>query len=166
MFSPAAEAAIPAAPINTLLTFVRAIGVEVREASLAGTATFLPGLLIDAGQLVIDRSRLLHPGDILHEAGHIAVTPAADRPRLGGNITAGHPEKEGEELAVLAWSFAASQALQLPPEVVFHPDGYKGQSAWLIENYERGHYLGLPLLAWMGLTTADSFPRMTRWLRT
>ncbi|TGE25563.1 hypothetical protein E5K00_10355 [Hymenobacter aquaticus] len=165
MLSPFTPPAALATQIDPLLTFVRAIGLEVREASLEGQKTFLPGLLIDRGALVVDRQRLLYPGDILHEAGHIAVTPAAERPRLLDNVTENHPEKEGDEMAVLCWSYAASRALDLPPEVVFHPHGYKNESQWLIDNFQSGQNIGLPLLVWMGLTTTDAFPRMTRWLR-
>lgn len=165
MFRFFAKSSVADFRIDPLLAFVREIGLEVREASLKGQTTFLPGLLIDRGVLVVDRKRLLYPGDILHEAGHIAVTKAAGRHLLSANITANQPEKEGEELAVLAWSYAACMALQLPPEVVFHPAGYKDQSEWLIDNFQSGKNIGLPLLAWMGLTTHDAFPRMTRWLR-
>jgi hypothetical protein len=154
----------PAAQVDPLLAFVRSIGLVVREARLPRT-TFLPGLLIEAGELVVDRRRLHYPGDILHEAGHLAVTPAAERPTLGGNIIEQHPEREGDEMAVLAWSYAASQALGLPIEVVFHPAGYKGESDWLIQNMQSPQPIGLPLLVWMGLTTAADFPRMTQWLR-
>ncbi|MCB2377591.1 hypothetical protein LGH70_08355 [Hymenobacter sp. BT635] len=159
--------ATPAATdqIDPLVAFVRSIGLEVKEASLQGQATFLPGLLIDQGTLLLDRESLLYPGDILHEAGHIALTPAAERHLLSANITENHPEKEGEELGVLAWTYAASRALGLPPEVVFHPAGYLDQSAWLIETFQSGRNIGLPLLVWMQLTTTDTFPRMARWLR-
>lgn len=144
--------------------FLADIGLETQEARLRGTC-FLPGLRIADGRLLIDPARLQHPGDVLHEAGHLAVTPAAARAGLHGNVAEHHPENEGDELAVMLWSYAAYQALALPPEVVFHPAGYHGQSAWLLANYRRGHFVGLPLLVWMGLTTTDTFPRMTRWLR-
>ncbi|TGE29899.1 hypothetical protein [Hymenobacter metallicola] len=157
--------AAPNPQIDPLLAFVRDIGLEVREEELTGRATFLPGLLIDRGVLVVDRLLLLYPGDILHEAGHIAVTPAAERHLLQANVTENTPEKEGDELAVLGWSYAASLALGLPPEVVFHPAGYRNQSDWLIENFRSGQNIGLPLLVWMGLTTTAGFPRMERWLR-
>ncbi|QNH63459.1 hypothetical protein [Hymenobacter sediminicola] len=163
LFSSKPKAA-PAAQIDPLLAFVREIGLEVREATLK-QPTFLPGLLLERGALVVDRRRLLYPGDILHEAGHLAVTTAAERPAVGGNVTEHHPEKEGEEMAVLAWSYAAALALDLPAAVVFHPDGYKGQSEWLISSFTGGQYIGLPLLVWMGLTTTGGFPRMERWLR-
>ena len=80
----------------------------------------------------------------------------------------------GDELAALAWSWAALTHLDLAPEVVFHPDGYKGESAWLIGIYTNGNDIGVPLLQWMGMTVErhkaeeaeiSPFPAMTRWLR-
>ncbi|MCA8829296.1 hypothetical protein [Hymenobacter pini] len=161
---PTRPAADLTAEVDLLLSFVREIGLEVRETSIQ-QPTFLPGILLEHGCLLIDRSKLLYPGDILHEAGHLAVTTAAERPCTGGNITEHHPEKEGDELAVLAWTYAACCHLGLPAAVVFHPDGYKGQAEWLVQQYESGGYLGLPLLVWMGLTTTAEFPRMHSWLR-
>jgi hypothetical protein len=154
----------PAALVDTLLAFGRKIGLEVHE-TVVEQPTFLPGLLLERGRLLVDRTRLLYPGDLLHEAGHLAVTPAAERAGTGGNITEHHPEKEGDELAVLAWTYAACHHLGLPATVVFHPAGYKGQAKWLVEHYESGGSLGLPLLVWMGLTTTADFPVMHRWLR-
>jgi hypothetical protein len=163
--SPAGQPTLaPLLYLDQILEFLAGIGLPVREISFDKIG-FLPGLLIENGELLLDRSRLLYPGDVLHEAGHIAVTVAAERSLLGANVTENHPEKEGEELAVLLWTYAACQVLAIPPAVVFHPAGYKGQSEWLIENFEAGRYIGLPLLVWMGLTTSEGFPQMTRWLR-
>ncbi|RYU76103.1 hypothetical protein EWM57_19080 [Hymenobacter persicinus] len=159
-----AALATPAALTDYLLHFVREIGIPVREEPIP-SPSFLPGLLIDAGQLVVDRDQLLYPGDILHEAGHIAVTTAAERHLVGGNVTEHNPEKEGEEMAVHVWCYAACVHLGLPAAVVFHPDGYKGASDWFIDTFGQGQYVGLPLLVWMGLTTNDTYPRMTGWLR-
>jgi hypothetical protein len=154
----------PANYLDRMLEFLITIGLPVRETSFDKPG-FLPGLLIEKGELLLDRASLLYPGDVLHEAGHIAVTVAAERPLLGANVTENHPEKEGEELAVLLWTYAACRHLDIPPVVVFHPEGYKGQSEWLLNMFASGQYLGLPLLVWMGLTTTAGFPAMTRWLR-
>ena len=35
--------------------------------------------IFEQGSIVIDKDALLYPGDILHEAGHIAVVPADRR---------------------------------------------------------------------------------------
>ncbi|OON68016.1 hypothetical protein [Hymenobacter sp. CRA2] len=160
------SAAVDTALVDQLIAFVRGTGLEVREAPTPAD-TFLPGLLIEQGQLVVDRRRLRYPGDILHEAGHLAVVPAAERAGLGSNIAHYRTESEaqGDEIAAQLWSYAAILAIGLPATVVFHSEGYHGHSEWLTGSYASGVYPGLPLLVWMGLTTAESFPQMTRWLR-
>lgn len=154
-------------PAPAMLAFMDRIGLPWEAAEL-GEDTFLPGLHIEQGRLSVDGRRLAHPGDILHEAAHLAVLPAAER----GGACAATLEDPGLEIASLAWSYAACLHLGLEPETVFHPFGYKGESAWLLETYRSGATLGQPLLAWMGLTEwgPDSaperrFPAMLRWLR-
>jgi len=90
-----------------LARFVRGIGIDVRAAALDGP-TFFPGIDIQYGAILIDEARLKHPADILHEAGHIAVTDPAVRHefRLAPN--------GGEEMATLAWSYAAALHLGVP----------------------------------------------------
>jgi hypothetical protein len=83
---------------------------------------------------------------------------------MGGNVGEGDPQAMGQEIATILWSYAALNAMKLPPEVIFHPNGYKGASDWHIENFTSGNYIGLPLLQWMGLANED-FPAMQRWLR-
>ena len=163
----AAPPVLTDAPLPAMRRFLAEIGLQTEEKSLSEN-TFLPGLLIDGGRLLIDPARLLYPGDVLHEAGHLAVTPAAERPLLSGNVMANKPEQhgiDGEEIVAMLWSYAACQAAGIAPEVVFHPAGYRNQSAWILDNFRQGIYPGLPLLVWMGLTTTADFPRMTRWLR-
>jgi Aspartyl/Asparaginyl beta-hydroxylase len=143
--------------------FLDSIGIPCRFESLPGD-TFLPGISIENGALKIDTDRLKYPGDLLHEAGHIAVTPAAERPNMGGNVGEDDPQAMGQEIATILWSYAALNAIKLPPEVVFHPNGYKGASDWHIKNFTSGNYIGLPLLQWMGLAN-ENFPVMQRWLR-
>ncbi|MDQ2772908.1 MAG: hypothetical protein M3Y54_20685 [Bacteroidota bacterium] len=164
----AARRALPAAAqLAAMRRFLADIGLETAEAPLPDD-TFVPGIFITHGRLVIDPAKLLYPGDLLHEAGHLAVTPPAERAQISGNIMDGKPGQvgtDGEEIVAMLWSYAASEAIGLPPEVVFHPHGYKGSSTWIIDNFRQGIYPGLPLLVWMGLTTTEAFPRMTRWLR-
>src|ERR1700760_125571 len=122
-----------------LVDFVTGIGIEVRLDTL-GDDTFLPGLAIRDGTLVIDPERLAYPGDILHEAGHIAVADPAVR--YAPTLT----PSDAEELTTLAWSYAAAVHLELDPAVVFHPDGYKGGSQALIRTFTEGPFIGAPLL--------------------
>ena len=74
----------------------------------------------------------------------------------------------------MAWSFAATRHLGLPPDTVFHGDGYQGGGENLVEAFERGAGPGVPVLAWLGLTTDPNgvktdtkrcFPHMDRWVR-
>ena len=102
-----------------LAAFVCGIGIAVRAGSLPAK-TFLPGLEIRDGAIVVDEERLTNPGDILHEAGHLAVADPTER-----NAPALSPSG-GDELTAIAWSYAALSHLELDPAVVFHADGYKG----------------------------------------
>ena len=130
--------------------------------------TFLPGIQIKNGVLQIDLKKLKYPGDLLHEAGHIAVSLSVERENLNNNVIENNIEKAGEEMAVLLWSYAALRKIGLHSEIVFHQNGYKGEGDWLIEQFEGGNYIGLPLLQWMGLTNVEgeyAFPKMKAWLR-
>jgi hypothetical protein len=150
-----------------LAAFVRGIGIEVRAATLSGE-TVLPGLDIRDGAILVDEARLAHPGDILHEAGHLAVTDPAQRnaPTLSSS--------GGDEMTSIAWSYAALRHLELDPAIVFHCGGYKGDSASIIENFNTGRYFGVPLLQTYGMSCerrlaaekgVPPYPHMLRWLR-
>jgi hypothetical protein len=157
-------------PIATrILDWLLQIGLTVRLAPLDAT-TFLPGVTLEPGGLVIDPERLLYPGDLLHEAGHLATMPPAQRASTGSNAGS----DMGDEIAAQAWSYAAAVHLGLPAEIVFHAMGYKGAAENLIQQY-RDASVGVPLLQWMGLTLDHTrsaaasiapYPHMIRWLRS
>jgi len=130
----------------------------VVERSIDGV-TALPGITVQRGTLIVDPSKLKHPGDLLHEAGHLALLSGEERAETSGDLG----DDGGNEMAAIAWSYAASVQLALDPAVVFHPDGYRGDAASLIENFGAGRTFGVPLLEWYGLTSG--YPTMTRWLR-
>tara|TARA_R110001592_G_scaffold35397_1_gene120407 strand:+ start:1641 stop:2120 length:480 start_codon:yes stop_codon:yes gene_type:complete len=150
--------------INTIFSFLNGIGISTQEKRIQ-EPTFLPGIKIEKGILFIDRNQLKYPGDLLHEAGHIAVMTVEERTIISGNIMEHKPDNESDEMAAILWSYAALRHLNLTPEIVFHPEGYKNDSQWLIENFEQSRFIGLPLLEWMGMTDSDSFPKMSHWLR-
>jgi hypothetical protein len=150
-----------------LIRFILGIGIEVRDAALDDPC-ILPGLDIRGGAIIVDQTRWLHPGDILHEAGHLAV--AAPEQRSAARLS----PSGGDEMAAIAWSYAAAVHLGLPTSVVFHAAGYRGEAQSLIGNFEAGHYFGVPLLHWYGMTIeprqakpggAPPYPHMLRWLR-
>lgn len=148
--------------------FVGGVGLAVRPGVVEDVA-FLPGLALQAGGIVIDECRLLYPGDILHEAGHLAVLPAAVRAQTNGRLAA----DGGQEMGAIAWSWAAAVHLGLDPAVVFHPQGYKQGANALLENFAQGRYVGVAYLQWLGLTLEPAraaqqdsapYPHMLRWL--
>ena len=150
--------------IATMLDFLDAIGITWRYGEV-GETTFLPGLEVDAGVVVIDMERLRYPGDILHEAGHVAVLPPEKRALFSGNVKLVLPEHNGDEMAVILWTHAAALHLDLPQEYVIHDEGYQGGANWIREQFQSGNFIGLPLLVWMGMCEKGRFPEMLRWLR-
>lgn len=146
--------------ISAISAFLGSIGIPVIEGPLPA-ATFLPGLTLCGGAVLYDRELLTYPGDLLHEAGHIAFTPAAERAALT-------PESSfdlGHDHAAIAWSYAAALHVGIDPKIVFHAGGYKGNSQAFIANFAKRQYVGVPLLEWAGLTTFSEFPSMRTWLR-
>ena len=154
---------------HTIATFLTEIGLSVRVGEISGQ-TFVPGVQIDHGALLVDEAQLSYPGDILHEAGHLAVMSPDRRQRV--HIDVG--KKAAEEMAAIAWSYAALVHLKLDPAVVFHPAGYRDGSQAIIENFSQGRYFGVPLLQWLDMTVDDKrgqelaiapYPVMLKWLR-
>ena len=152
-----------------LADFLNGIGIGVRRGEIQ-EETFLPGIRLEDGGMVVDEGRLSFPGDMLHEAGHLAVIPP-DRRRTV-HINAG--DDAAEEMMAIAWSYAAAVHLGLDIAILFHEHGYRGGSAGLIENFSRGRYFGVPMLQWVGLAMEPGresengiapYPHMIRWLR-
>ncbi len=157
---------------DTIAAFLVEIGLSIRAGTIDGP-TALPGIDIEQGGLVVDEDKLLYPGDLLHEAGHLAV--ALPQQRAAFHHDVGH--HPGDEMAAIAWSYAAALHLKIDPALVFHDEGYGGEPGGpannLAENFAAGSTVGVPLLAWYGLSceprraTDDMppFPHMRRWLR-
>ena len=149
------------------LVFIHSIGIETRFRTLEKEG-FLPGLLIEEGRIIIDREQLLYPGDVLHEAAHIAVVPSNERKELTGAAIGQRKDAPAEEMMAIAWSYAACQHLAIDPHFVFHKEGYKSGGAAIVENFSQGRYIGVPLLQWLGMTQSEgenSYPCMIKWLR-
>jgi hypothetical protein len=153
--------------VISLVALVRSIGIEVQACPINWKTQF-PGLEIRAGTVLVDENQLIHPGNILHEAGHIAVHDPARRqePKF-------LPSK-GEELGALAWSYAATVHLGVSSELVFYPGSYHGWDTSLLENFAAGRYIGVPLLQRYGMAIEERFapecglkpyPHMLRWVR-
>jgi hypothetical protein len=157
-----------AAPIARFL-------VEIGIAVTAGRGDgFLPGIRLERGGLIVDEERLEYPGDLLHEAAHVAVAPASVRPRLTGAIEVPGVDTSMLEWAAIPWSYAAAVAIGIAPEEVFHDGGYHGHSPGLLQNFKVGVPIGLHLLEDAGMTVSAAraqacgvppYPHMLHWLR-
>lgn len=149
--------------------FLIDIGIAVRSAELTAK-TFLPGMCVERGVLIVDESRLTYPGDLLHEAGHLAVLSSEQRQTAGPEMG----DDGGFEMAATAWSYAAALHIGVDLALVFHRDGYRGNSQAILENFAAGRYIGVPVLDWLGMTAGPKraqelgvppYPNMLKWLR-
>lgn len=164
--------------------FVRSIGipVEVTEESAALAGGFLPEIQVANGGLVVDVTRVF-PGDILHEAGHLAVIPAVFRAKASGHLEVVHatmshylqthiddlmssPEDpvcrgimQSDDPEATAWQYAAAQAIGLPDEWLFPKDAFDGDAASILAALRARQYLGINGLQAAGWTVCRRSPR-------
>ena len=159
--------------LTTSIAFLRDIGIAVQLEPLSD-AEFLPGVRIVGAGLWVDPSCMMAASDVLHEAGHIAVTPRAQREQLLGTVGPDFHFEWGGEVEAIAWSFAAATHLGMPLDELFHPLGYRGNASGLAFNFSLGVYPGAHGLCRTGLSLtpaqaleqgARPYPAMQRWLR-
>ena len=115
----------PPEPCDRILAFLQSIGLQVVIAPVPDR-TLLPGIAIRRGVLHCDPHSLTWPGDLLHEAGHLAVTPAHLRTAVDGDAISNAPH--AGEAEATAWAYAATCELGLDPSVLFHAGGYTGRA--------------------------------------
>jgi hypothetical protein len=150
------------------VSFIKRIGIPVHSGTLDAYC-FLPGISIVNGEIVVDSDKFKYPGDILHEAGHIAIVPAAERSSLTEESIAKRDMREAEEMMAIAWSYAACLHLDIDARFVFHDHGYKDGGASIAENFKAGRYFGVPMLKWVGMCgnpdEENGYPGMISWVR-
>jgi hypothetical protein len=154
-----------------MAAFLDSIGIEM-HAGAVEVPTLFPGSVIDRGTLRIDESKLVAPGDALHEAAHIALAPPERRAASSAFLD---NADGGEELTTIAWCWAALLVLDIAPEEIYHGTAYpRGDSESIIDSCRRGVYIGFPLLQFWGMAydeanarrqRVEPFPHMVRWLR-
>lgn len=160
--------------VQPILHFLEKIGIYFEFSSI-DIDTYVPGINIHNGSLQIDLEKLSFPGDLLYEAGRIALAPAAVRSSLS------HPidnqldfDVATHSMMTIAWSFAAALESGTPLEVLFHPEGYKGQNESIQHGFQSGQYMGLPMLQLLGMSYDalnaplrgfEPFPVMQYWIR-
>lgn len=136
--------------LSKIARWGRAIGLDVRQIDRTSfdksIEPFFPNVWVKKG--VAYYSNQAHPGDLLHELGHIALAPGWLRPHLSGDLYfEGNPEvmekvealnqelrdlcKETPEWnalnrpndsTVIAWTFVAAQACDIDDFIPFELD--------------------------------------------
>lgn len=147
------------AAAEAIAAFLESAGIAVEVTPLTGQR-FLPALAVDCGTIQIEPGGRAYPGDLLHEAGHVAVM-TAERRAVPGEVGA----DPADEMAAIAWSAAAAKACGVSLDVLFHGAGYKGGGDGLAEAFADNRGPGVPMLDWYGMTAPAGFPVMARWLR-
>ncbi|MDB5471864.1 MAG: hypothetical protein JWR84_3424 [Caulobacter sp.] len=153
--------------VDRVRAFLQPLGIEMRP-GVVEPPTILLGMEIRAGVIWYDQDLDIRPGDLLHEAGHLAVGDPARR------FAPTFEADGGDEMSAIAWSWAAAKAIGMPAQVLFHEEGHKGHHEAWTDAFETGRYFGLPLLHLYGMTVEPRqarpgdppvFPHMLRWLR-
>jgi hypothetical protein len=139
---------------------------------------FLPGVRIVHGGLLVG------PGadadSILHEAGHLATTPAPFRDLMHGNVTGGQKKMADALLAGVldpecdlvvqamqcsdaeasAWAFAAGRAIGLPDDKIILDSSFDGGGASIRQALALSAYLGINGMVRAGMCAQGLYARM------
>jgi hypothetical protein len=159
---------------SRIAEFLASVGIEVAPARLEEGECFLPGIRVEGGGLLVDESKLTYPGDLLHEAGHLAVAVGEVRPGLSGEVIIPGADMDDVEAQATAWAYAAIVHLGIDPKVLFHEGGYQGKSEGLLFTFGAGVYPGAYGLQQAGMTATGAaaremgvapYPNMLRWVR-
>lgn len=172
------------------LAFLDDLGFVVRlDAEADG---FLAGVEIADGELRVASYADDIAGELLHEAGHLAVMPTQFRGLASGDLTEvvetmgrwieTHAAEVGPddlvirailqcgECEAVAWSYAAAVAIGIDTRIPFFR-GFEGDGLALHDQVASGYYFGVHGLAAAGMTdlprprSTTPFPDMKRWLQ-
>jgi hypothetical protein len=174
---------------NESASFLEAIGITVRIES--GTTGFLDRIRVEGAGLIVDSDDPDIVGDMLHEAGHIAVIPGLFRHNLTANVDdaaplmakyfTDHPDcmawpedpiarailQAGEQEAI-AWSFAAAHHLGIDTRMPF-AKGFDGNGLEAHDMLVLGCHAGIHGLFHAGMTElprhGSGYPAMKRWMQ-
>lgn len=167
-----------------IIDFLREIGIPVavdKSEEEISDKSFLPDIRVSNGGLIVNSDKVF-PGDLLHEAGHLAVIPQhfrhlADK-RLRDvfetmrdflfeyeqNLGIGEEDlltrgiAHSEESEATAWQYAAAQAIGLPDKWLFPKDSYNGLAHETLAELKASVYFGIDGLHLAGWTSIGNTP--------
>lgn len=163
--------------------FVNRIGIKLRF-SHETPSSFLPGVWISNEQMYCNPSQLLCIGDLLHEAGHFAVTPSELRhawsiegfdfscisqiPVLlknGAENPLYRKLIDGDEQAAIAWSYAAASDIDIDLHSIHLDSDFDGEWEPTVLALQLKCHAGINNLQNTEMSTNLLFPKMLRWLQ-
>lgn len=174
--------------VAKVVSFCQAIGATLHLLS-EERESFLSGVWIEDGIVYCNPAKLTCIGDLLHELGHYAVTPAMYRGKLDGRLGFGpdfppvmfpdgteNPEHrkliDRCEQAAIAWSYAAAFEIRFDAYAIFDqgPNQYEGlafNGEWssIAQSLAMHSHPGLECLINTGMTTRHKWPQMNKWLQ-
>lgn len=169
--------------LSKAITALKRINLPYKQVPLTAIPddSFFPGMTVDRGVLKF-HAGTVHPGELLHEAGHLALYPKQKWYEIKGTFPSFDPFPTGfpfGDLAVEAWSAALAVSVGIPIAVhtsqmgnadrhnddgkgVDLADGYASFAGFNVaEQLMDKKHVGITFLAVMGMT--DDWPNMRRW---
>ncbi|XHX78973.1 MAG: hypothetical protein RBJ76_03280 [Stenomitos frigidus ULC029] len=125
---------------------------------------FFKGCWLDRGTLVFCPGRV-QVGELMHEAGHLALTPKDQWHLLEpGSLTTSPPLGDFAligDAAVEAWDYAAALAADVPILTIFR-HGFDGNGLQVWEQFDHQMHPGFALLRFLGMS--NRWGTCDRWL--
>ncbi|MBN3761209.1 hypothetical protein [Burkholderia sp. Ac-20365] len=164
---------------DRVMRFLNEIGIPVLYE--IGATGFSEGCSIRRGALYVDPT--CRVSTMLHESGHLAITPRCFRSLMDGNLFAGqremlrivadaclHPDEpfyraviQCSDPEATAWAWAAGAELGLPGEEIIRDDEYGNDGDSVRLALQLRSYIGVHGLAHAGFCAIRNRPGVTGW---
>ncbi len=141
------------------IAFLRSIKIPLRESPPTEPCpqkTFFPWVWIENSTLVY-RKNSVDVGQLLHEAGHLALMTPAKRALASPNGLP--PGPIFGDLAVEAWDYYAAIAADIFPMLIFAKN-FDNKGLQVYTQLDKGVHYGIPILKDIGFLKGD---QMVRW---
>lgn len=176
--------------LNRVISFLVEIGLQAYVEP--GATGFIEDIRIDAGTLYLDPD--CHVSGLLHEAGHLAITPKIYRHWMTGNLFSGMRNMLDDTTArstdpdspifraviqcsdpeATAWAWAAGIHLGIAPEKIIMDHEYDGAGADIRFALSLNRFIGINGLRHAGFCATSkrsarpaecTFPNLNFWLQ-
>ena len=163
--------------LNTVVDFINSIGIEAKFVD--GANGFLDHVVIKNGTIEISPKASV--GDVLHEAGHLAIIPKKFRHLADGDIDdsvenifsliqdldGDHPDMiamlQCSDTEATAWAWAAGKNLNIEEDKIIENHSYEGTGESIRLALRMRSYLGINGMAAAGMVKQREYPSMIKW---